>query len=203
MQRAESDRVVMGGWESYGNCPPSEARWFSIVLDKVSAPWAYAKGEPVRTIAALELLGALFALMWFKDDAAWLQGSAYWSLTGYTDNQGNTFLLDRYRTSMFRLIVILIEMAVQLAAVNIGLALRWVLRPRKEEADSLTNGCLSEFTAELRIKANVGEMPFLARKELMGKVGALRSEISALRSIGPIRGPPSAKRLRLRETDPW
>ena len=96
--KAEGDCVVIGGWESFGDCSPSEARGFSIVLDKASAPWAYAKGEPFRTIAALELLGALFAFMLSKGGAAWLQGSAYLSLTGYTDNQGNTFLLDRYLT---------------------------------------------------------------------------------------------------------
>ena len=70
--KAEGDCVVIGGWESFGDCSPSEARGFSIVLDKASAPWAYAKGEPFRTIAALELLGALFAFMLSKDGAAWL-----------------------------------------------------------------------------------------------------------------------------------
>ena len=58
--KAEEDCVVFGGWESDGGGPPSEARWFSVVLTKASAPGAFDKGEPFRTIAALELLGALF-----------------------------------------------------------------------------------------------------------------------------------------------
>ena len=136
--KAEGDCVVIGGWESYGGCPPSEARWFSVVLTKASAPWAFAKGEPFRTIAALELLGALFAFMVFKEGAAWLHGSAFLSLTGFTDNQGNTFLLDRLMTSKYPLVVILIEMAEQLAAEKVGLSLRWVPRLQNEEADSLT-----------------------------------------------------------------
>ena len=61
----------------------------------------------------------------------------------------------------------------------------------------------SDFTAALRIEANVGERPFLAMNELMGKVGALMAEIATLKTRGPISGLPSAKRLRLRETDPW
>ena len=50
--------------------PPFEARWFSVVLTKTSAPWAVSKGELFRTIAALELLGALFAFRLFKEGAA-------------------------------------------------------------------------------------------------------------------------------------
>ena len=93
------------------------------------------------------------------------------SLTGYTDNQGgNNFVLDRYTASKFPLIVILIEMAEQLAAVRVGLTLRWVPRLQNEEADALTSGRVNEFTAGLRFEANVCEMPFLARNDLMGKV---------------------------------
>ena len=92
------------------------------------------------------------------------------SLTGYTDNQGNTFLLHRYTTSKFPLVVILIEMAEQLTAVGVGLALRWVPRLQNEEADALTSGRVNEFTAVLRFEEKVGERPFLARNDLMGKV---------------------------------
>ena len=93
------------------------------------------------------------------------------SLTGYTDNQGgNDFVLDRYTASKFPLIVILIEMAEQLAAVSVGLTLRWVPRRQNEEADALTSGRFNEFTAGLRFEANVCEMPFLAMNDWMGKV---------------------------------
>jgi hypothetical protein len=34
-----------------------------VSLDRRNAPWAFAKGESFRTIAALELLGALVGLM--------------------------------------------------------------------------------------------------------------------------------------------
>ena len=79
-------------------------------------------------------------------------------------------MLERYMTSMFPLMVILIEMAEQLAAVRVGLTLRGVPRLQNEEADALTSGRFNEFTAGLRFEANVCEMPFLAMNDLMGKV---------------------------------
>ena len=201
--KAEGDCVVIGGWESYGGCPPSEARWFAVELTKTSAPWAYSKGEPFRTIAALELLGALFAFMLFKDDAAWLQGSAFVSLTGYTDNSGNTFLLDRLMTSKYPLVVILIEVAEQLAAENVGLALRWVPRLQNEEADALTNGCFEGFAPDRRIAARVEDMKFIALNGLMSKVGELMTEIAARKSSMPQISLRGSKKQKLRETDPW
>ena len=35
----------------------------SLTLTRATAPWAYARGEPFRTIAALELLGTLVSLV--------------------------------------------------------------------------------------------------------------------------------------------
>jgi hypothetical protein len=176
-----------------------------VVLTKVSAPWAYSKGEPFRTIAALELLGALFAFMLFKDGAEWLQGSSFLSLTGFTDNQGNTFVLDRLMTSKYPLVVIpscssfmcltgftdnqrntfvldrlmtskfplaviLIRLAEQLAASNIGLSLRWVPRRQNEEADALTNGCFEGVAPELRVEARIEDGKFVVLTKLMSLV---------------------------------
>ena len=79
-------------------------------------------------------------------------------------------MLGRYTTSKFPLIVIRIEMAEQLAAVSVGLTLRWVPRLLNEEADARTSGCFNEFMAGLRFEADVCEMPFRAIKDLVGKV---------------------------------
>ena len=141
--------------------------------------------------------------MLFKEGAAWLQGSAYLSLTGYTDNSGNTFLLDRLMTSKYPLVVILIEVAEQLAAENVGLALRWAPRLQNEEADALTNGCFESFSPERRIVARVEDMKFIALNELMAKVGALMAEIATRKSSMPVNGLQSSKKQKLRETDPW
>ena len=39
-----------------------DAEWFSVTLARATAPCVYARGEPFRTIAALELLGTLVSL---------------------------------------------------------------------------------------------------------------------------------------------
>ena len=44
--RAEGDKIVVGGWESYMNQDTSQARWFSIELNRRNAAWAYVKGDP-------------------------------------------------------------------------------------------------------------------------------------------------------------
>ena len=40
-----------------------DAPWFSLTLTRATAPWAYARGDPFRTIASLELLGSLVSLV--------------------------------------------------------------------------------------------------------------------------------------------
>ena len=53
--KAEGMVVRVGGWELSHGEDTQKARWFSVALTPQSAPWAYAKGVPFRTIAALEL----------------------------------------------------------------------------------------------------------------------------------------------------
>ena len=83
-----------------------------MTLTRATAPWAYARGEPFRTIASLELLGTLVSLVLLvpvedrRGDA-----SALISLTCSTDNQGNSFLLDKLLTTRYPLGVILMELA--------------------------------------------------------------------------------------------
>ena len=205
--KAEGDLVVVGGWESYGGCLPEDARWFSVQLTKVSAPWAFSKGEPFRTIAALELLGALLAFMLFKDGAPWLQGSSYFCITGYTDNSSNSYLMDKLMTSKFPLIVVLMELAEQLAEANVGMALRWIPRLQNEEADALTNGAFEGFAAERRIEVSISELPFKVLGSMMSQVSALMTEINVLKSNAQSSHvecrTPFVKKPKLRESDPW
>ena len=46
---------------------PGDALWFSVRLNRQNAPWAYAKGEPFRTIAALELFASLLCWIAFAE----------------------------------------------------------------------------------------------------------------------------------------
>ena len=57
--KAEGQTVVIGGWKSEGGCKTKDAAWFSLELTRKTAPWAFERGEPYRTIASLELMGTL------------------------------------------------------------------------------------------------------------------------------------------------
>jgi hypothetical protein len=61
--KAEGQEVVVGGWECLGETPPSCARWFSLKLDRRTAPWAYARGEPFRSVVELELFATLLSFV--------------------------------------------------------------------------------------------------------------------------------------------
>ena len=71
--KAEGQDVVIGGWQTLGGGRPAGAKWFSMRLTRANAPWAFAKGEPFKTIAALELFGTLVAVKVFAEDGGGLQ----------------------------------------------------------------------------------------------------------------------------------
>ncbi len=104
--KAEGDLVVVGGWESLGGRAPRQARWFALQLAKATAPWAFSRREPFRTIASVELFASLICIMVFS--SAWPADAAgNMVLTGVTDNRGNTFAISRLMSSKFPLVVVL------------------------------------------------------------------------------------------------
>ena len=79
--KAEGQTVVVGGWECLNGVPPSRARWFSVHLDRKCAPWAFARGDPFRSIGAFELFATFLCVMAFADD--WpVMASGQISVTG-------------------------------------------------------------------------------------------------------------------------
>jgi len=52
--KAEGEEVPIG-WRSRDVSRTRDAPWFAVLLNRRNAPWAFAKGEAFRTIAALEL----------------------------------------------------------------------------------------------------------------------------------------------------
>ena len=108
---ADQDGIAVGGWESYNGRSPSQARWFSLKLTKKNAPWLYVKGEPFRVIAAAELVGVLVALVVFGKEAVWKRGAGRLRVSGFTDNLGNSYVLDRFLAMRFPMNVVLMEVA--------------------------------------------------------------------------------------------
>jgi hypothetical protein len=165
--KAEGDTVVIGGWKSQGGCKTSEAPWFSVALTRATAPWAFARGEPFRTIASLELLGSLVGLMVLvpRTDPRG-ETSAVLSLSCGTDNQGNSHLLDRMLTTKYPLGVVLMELAHQMRTRRLVLRAHWLPRLENEEADALTNFDFRHFDPARRIEVKLEELEFAVLNEL-------------------------------------
>ena len=95
--KAEAGMVSLGGWESFSGCPPSKASWFSVRLTRSNAPWIYVKG---KIISSLELLAITVAIIVFGPDAEWRDLSGRLALTAFTDNQTNSYVLDRFMSTV-------------------------------------------------------------------------------------------------------
>ena len=205
--KAEGEKVVIGGWESLGSSDTSKARWFSMELDRRSAPWAFAKGEPFRTIAALELTAVLVAVKLFCVDEYWKGKRAVLKLTAFTDNVSNTYVLKKFLSSKFPLSIILLELATQLKVAGLEMDLGWVPRDQNIPADSLTNGIFDGFTESKRIKVDFKDLKWLVLDELMAKAGELDSEVKLAKTSKEVKGfsekDAKVKRGETKWKDPW
>ena len=165
--KAEGEKVVIGGWLSQGGRKTREAPWFSLELTRATAPWAFARGEPFRTIASLELLGSLVGLMVLVPmSAAKGDSSAVISLSCGTDNQGNSHLLDRMLTTKNPLGVVLMELAHQSRIRRMVLRAHWLPRLENEEADALTNFEFRHFDPALRVEVQLKNLKFAVLDDL-------------------------------------
>jgi hypothetical protein len=165
--KAEGDTVVIGGWRSQGGTKTKDAPWFSVALTRATAPWAFARGEPFRTIASLELLGSLVGLMVLVPPADPRgETSAVMSLSCGTDNQGNSHLLDRMLTTKYPLGVVLMELAHQMRTRRMVLRAHWLPRLENEEADALTNFDYRHFDDKNRIHVKLEELKFEVLNDL-------------------------------------
>ena len=214
--KAENGLVAIGGWKIPKSGRSIDAEWFALELTRATAPWAFARGEPFRTIASLELLGTLVSLVVFypetdrKGDAAGLI-----SMTCSTDNQGNSFLLDKLLTTRYPLGVVLMELAHQMKKRRVVLRARWLPRLQNQEADDLTNFELRHFDPKKRIQVDINELGldlmhslFEVGDSYMADLEKLKAEdklkVEAKRAKGGRLAGPKGKKLKsLRETQPW
>ena len=152
--KAEGGKATVGGWYCADGRSAKEAAWFFAEITKDNAPWAYQKKDPQRVIATLELLGTLLCLVLFdiKNEEE-IRGTA--SVTGSTDNQGNTFALSKLMSTKWPLTSLLMEMGEQMKARKVELHLCWVRRDSNTEADAITNEDFSAFTPGLRIPVDL------------------------------------------------
>ncbi len=204
--RADGETIGVGGWlpsrNHAGRLDTRCSRWFAVSLTRTTAPWAYCRGEPFRTIAALEAFGVLLALMAFADDLQ-TDGDVTLQVAGATDNRGNAYVLNRLMTTRFPLCAVVMETAAQMERKNIRVSLDWCPRDLNSEADALSNGDVSSFTPELRVELDVANINWIVLNKLMDHgVAHELSKSHAKRAAAP-KTRKKAKWARLRITDPW
>ena len=212
--KAAGNEVAIGGWLSRGGAATRDARWFAVSLNRTNAPWAFARGEPFRVVASLELLAALIGVMVLCPEDEWRrepESTGLFTIGCATDNQGNSFLLDRLMTTKYPLGLILIELSCQLAARRMALRADWVPRLQNEEADALTNSDFRHFSPAQRVGVDLAKVEFLVLDRLLASGEEYFEQVEAAKEREKLRklDAPSAatKRPRgdlpLRERDPW
>ena len=202
---ADQEGIAVGGWESYGGVPTAEARWFSLKLTKKNAPWLYVKGEPFRVIAAAELVGVLIALVVFGKEACWRCGAGRLMISGFTDNLGNSFVLDRFLAMKFPMNVVLMEVANQLERLELELDLSWVPREQNEESDRLSKGCFDGFDERRRMEVNLEDCNLPVIAKLMEVAQSLDEEIVLRKTSKEAKayGGKAKAHEKMRLTQPW
>lgn len=154
--KAEGDKVVLGGYVTRADGRLDLTPWFSETLDRISAPWVYERGEPFRVIASLELLATLGCVRAFIPSMA--EGAlSTLTLTGITDNMGNSQLLSKLGSTKFPLVAVLMELAAVLLQKRTRLCLAWAPRLQNSEADALTNYDFSLFDSGRRVRVDFSE----------------------------------------------
>ena len=131
-------------------------------------------------------------------------------MTCGTDNQGNSYLLDKLLTTKYPLGIVLMELAVQLGKRGATLRADWIPRLENEEADALTNWDFRHFDPKKRVEVDMGKLNFTVLNDLLESGEEYVAEVTAMKAkelasraeSGPARksgfkGPKMSKR------DPW
>ena len=204
--KAEGENIVIGGWEVVGGEGTSQSRWFSMRFTRAEIPWAYIRGDPFRSIAALELLATLVCVMALSPQEPSLTGALI-ALTASGDNQSNGFTLDKLCSTKFPLYLVLMELSEQLRSRQLVLSVAWRPRDENEEADALTNERFGAFSLDRRVHVKWSDLRFSVLPRLTDQAVRHFEELQKLKAAAR-RRPHSAqatraKRGRLMETDPW
>ena len=148
---------------------PRQARWFHVKLTRQNAPFLYVKAEPFRTISSSELLAVTVAIMVFGPEGRWRRGSGRISVTGFTDNLSNAYLIDRFLTKKFPASLVLMELSKQLDAYSLDLDLSWIPREQNEESDDLSKGRYDKFDMKNRLEVDFEHLNFLVLRSEAGE----------------------------------
>ena len=220
--KAEGETIVLGGWRPVkrpdGSIDMARSPWFSLRLDRASAPWAYAKsGEPFRVISALELLATTISFMVFSPEAHPGQRQRFGvRVSSWTDSQVSVASTRKGISSAYPMCLAQMELAAQMESKRAILEPEWAPRELNQEADDLTNEIFDAFSPGMRREISVDSLPWLVFPRLVKNSrafyeGLIASSVrEAAAAGGEPMGPPAGSAARfkkkvagLRESDPW
>ena len=165
--KAENGRATVGGYYCGNGEDAKRAKWWFLEITREHFDWAYSKeNNPQRTIATLELLGTLLAIIIF-DVRREKFTKATVTVTADTDNQGISLALKKFMTTKFPLAPVLMELGEQLRSRNLELHLNWIPRDKNWLADAITNEEFEHFSEDNRIHINPAELKWLVLPEAM------------------------------------
>ena len=101
------------------------------------------------------------------------------SITGATDNQGNTYAVTKLMSTKYPLPILLMELSESLRLGSIFLDLRWVPRERNQWADDLTNGEFGRFPADKRQELDAHTMQWHVLGRLLDVAQTFHDEMVA------------------------
>ena len=134
------------------------------------------------------------------------------TITGSTDNLGNTLALQKYMSTKWPLAPMIMELSEQCRSRNLELHLSWQRRNFNTEADSLTNGDFSAFQIQNQVHFDFPNIPWLVLTEALvwsKEVYDLTKNLKATRNAEGFVPQHTWKRRklaagkRLKATDPW
>ena len=214
--KAEGMKVVVAGWrpivDANGLVRKDLSPWFAVDLTPESAPWAFKKGLPFRSIMALELFTILLMVMFLEDAAPDGQPKTTRrrraGLSAFCDSEGGTHVLAKGASSAFPLCLITMELAAQLEARGAVLDAEWAPRTVNTEADALTNGDTTGFEESQRVSVDVSGARFMVLPRLQDEASSYYEELASLRKARKAatqdgNGKGKGKKRKLREAEPW
>ena len=179
--KAEGETAAIGDWRCQEGRPTREAQGFACSPDRRNAAWAFSRSKAFKTMASLELLGTLVSVRCVAGGGGPVCIDRLSISPGGTDNQGNSYLLDKLMTTKFPLGVILMELSCQLGLRRACLHARWIPRLQNEEADALTNGEFGHFDPAKRIPVDLDDLGFRVLNELFEEGEAYIADLERLK----------------------
>ena len=185
--KAEDGRAWIGGFfELVDGC---QGPWFSLEVTPEWAPWAFAKGDPGKVIAALELPATLVGVRLWVPEAP----DRY--------NQSNEALLRKAMTTKFPSTLVLMELAEELSAKNCELQLQWIRRDLNQLADDLTNENFASFDPNFRVDLKGEALEWRVLGRLLAHATSYFEELGSAKRTK--KAPATRFAKRPRKLGPW